>query len=294
MPRSLTPPRSLRPRQYRTLVVAFREEQPVGPRIINSRGSITSPGWVAAWSSRCLRFATVLADGPARRASPWGAGPSAAGIAPAPRHELSRRTFFLLCVHGDHGWVGRFGAGRAVRAGLERRIAVGMRDSACHPLAGRLQTEAGRVPQAAPGGGTDGVACCCRAMANWERLRPLRPPPGRRCHPAGGHGSGRLKSARPRRIAARSIPVTSATTAIPARPSASPRRRPPSASSLYSPLTAAQRVRMPAAASTIRYGLVTNSFHIGRSGSFITHRFNSRAFELTMVMGFQSVRACGV
>ena len=83
MPRSLTPPRSPRPRRERTLVVAFREEQPVVPRVINSRGCITSPGWVAAWSSRGLRFATVLADGPARLASPWAATPSAVGIAPS-------------------------------------------------------------------------------------------------------------------------------------------------------------------------------------------------------------------
>ncbi len=38
---------------------------------------------VAAWSSHCLRFATVLADGPARLASPWAATPSAVGIAPS-------------------------------------------------------------------------------------------------------------------------------------------------------------------------------------------------------------------
>ena len=184
MPRSLTPPRSPRPRRKRTLVVAFREEQPVGPRIIDSRGSITSPEWVAAWSSRCLRFATVLADGPARRASPWGAGPSAAGIAPAPRHELSRRTLLFPGVHGDHGWVGRLRGGGAGRDVLELGLAVGMRGPAFHHLAGRLEAEADRVPQTAHGGGTHRVACCCRAAAHWAPRLPV--------HRHGDSGSPRV------------------------------------------------------------------------------------------------------
>ncbi len=175
---------------------------------------------------------------------------------------------FFICVHGDHGLVGRLGRGRAGRNVLELGIAVGMRGPACHHLAGRLEAEAGRVQQAAHGGGTDGVACCCRAAANCGQLlhvhrngdsgsprvvgstkasnaaasvgssavKALRPPPGRRCRPAGGNRAGWVKSARPRRIVARSSPVTSATTAIPPRPSASPRRRPPSGGSVrYTP-----------------------------------------------------------
>ena len=92
MPRSQTPPRSPRPRLVRALVVAFRYCETVGPRMITSRGSITSPCWVAAWSSRCLRFTSVLTDGHARLTSSWVASPSMAGIAPAPYGQLSRRT----------------------------------------------------------------------------------------------------------------------------------------------------------------------------------------------------------
>ena len=60
---------------------------------------------VAAWSSHCLRFATVLADGPARLASPWAATPSAVGIAPTLFSQLHG-------AQGIHPGSGHGGGGR--------------------------------------------------------------------------------------------------------------------------------------------------------------------------------------
>ena len=68
---------------FRALVIAFRAPKPVGPRIIDLRGWIASPLRVAAWTSRCLRFAAALTDVHARLASPWVASPSTTGISPA-------------------------------------------------------------------------------------------------------------------------------------------------------------------------------------------------------------------
>lgn len=51
--------------------------------LMTFRGSIPSPSRATAWSSRCLRLVDALAGTGSRLASPWLAGPSAAGISPA-------------------------------------------------------------------------------------------------------------------------------------------------------------------------------------------------------------------
>ena len=85
---SFPPCRALRPRRgHRVLAYIGRLLLPSGHPSRSALGSHAYEAQslhlsVAAWSSRCLRFATALTDGPARLASPWAATPSAVGITP--------------------------------------------------------------------------------------------------------------------------------------------------------------------------------------------------------------------